>query len=430
MSASQSPAAGRLGSAAALLSAALVVAGCGGGQPQKAPSLSSGSVARPSRPVPTAGPTTAPPRQPGATSHAPLPPPPDRPARSCVERALAGMSPAQRVGQLFMGSVSTAGAGAASVEALRRAHVGSVMLTGHTSAGAAHIRGVVDALRSLTLSVPGATVRPLVATDQEGGTVQVLNGPGFSPIPSAVVQGRRPPAQLERQAAQWGRQLRAAGLTVNLAPVADVVPAALRSVNAPIGRLSREYGSDPATVAQASTAFLRGMRQAGVLATFKHFPGLGRVTGNTDFAANVTDTVTTRNDPYLAGFRAGVQAGTPFVMVSSAVYSRIDPNRQAAFSPVVIRGMLRGDLGFRGVVISDDLGHAAAVLAVPAGQRAVRFLTAGGDMVLTDDPRTVAPMTAAVLGRLPTDAALRRDVDDSVRRVLTAKQSAGMLTCR
>ncbi len=166
---------------------------------------------------------------------------------------------------------------------------------------------------------------------------------------------------LQGNAVVWGRQLLSAGVNMNLAPVADTVPPDLVTVNAPIGKFDREYGNDPTTVAVHSTAFMRGMRQAGVDPTIKHFPGLGRVIGNTDVTANVVDGVTTATDPYLQPFRSGIQAGTPFVMVSSAIYSRIDPRNQAAFSSAVIRGMLRGSLGFRGVVISDDLGQAAAV---------------------------------------------------------------------
>jgi beta-N-acetylhexosaminidase len=216
---------------------------------------------------------------------------------------------------------------------------------------------------------------------------------------------------------------------MNLAPVADTVPANLVSVNAPIGQLDREYGNDPGTVASHSTAFLQGMLKAGVVPTAKHFPGLGRVQGNTDLAANVKDTVTTRNDPYLQPFRSAVQAGTPFVMISSAIYTRIDPAHQAAFSSIVIRDMLRGSLGFKGAVISDDLGQAVAVADHTPAQRALDFIGAGGNIVLTVKPSDIVPMTNAVLSRLPHDSALRADVNDSVHKVLTAKQNAGVLSC-
>jgi beta-N-acetylhexosaminidase len=270
----------------------------------------------------------------------------------------------------------------------------------------------------------------IISTDQEGGQVQVLNGPGFSAMPEAVTQGTWSTGTLRADAATWGRQLKAAGVNMNLAPVADTVPKDLVDTNAPIGKLHREYGNDPASVGSHSKAFLQGMQDAGVIATPKHFPGLGRVAGNTDLTANVKDTVTTRDDPYLEPFRTAVKAGAPFVMISSAIYTRIDPAHQAAFSPTVIRGMLRGSLGFQGAVISDDLGQAVAVADLTPAQRALSFLRAGGNMVLTVKPSDIAPMTSAVLSRLPKDAALRKDVDDSVHRVLTAKRNAGLLTCR
>jgi beta-N-acetylhexosaminidase len=116
-------------------------------------------------------------------------------------------------------------------------------------------------------------------------------------------------------------------------------------------------------------------------------------------------------------------------MVSSATYTKIDPAHQAVFSPIVLRDVLRNSLGFKGVIISDDLGAAVAVSNRTPAQRALDFFGAGGNMLLTIQPSDIAPMTAAVLGRLPNDPALRTAVDDSVRRVLTAKQNAGLLTC-
>jgi beta-N-acetylhexosaminidase len=339
------------------------------------------------------------------------------------------MSQAQRVGQLFMSAVSTSGMTNAQSAAITGGRVGAVFLMGHTSSGTAAVKQVTDQVKKLAPSVKGATVRMLISTDQEGGKVQVLGGPGFSTIPTAVKQGQLSTSRLQSDAKTWGQQLRAAGVTMNLAPVADTVPPNLVNVNAPIGKLQREYGTDPATVASHSTAFLRGMLQAGVITSAKHFPGLGRVTGNTDFSAGVTDSTTTRTDPYLEPFRSAVKAGTPFVMVSSATYSRIDPNHQAAFSSAVIRDLLRGSLGFKGAVISDDFGAAVAVSDHTPAQRAVDFLKAGGNVVLTVKPSDIVPMTAAVLSRMPQDAALRSAVSDSLRRVLTAKQNAGLLTC-
>ena len=137
--------------------------------------------------------------------------------------------------------------------------------------------------------------------------------------------------------------------------------------------------------------------------------------------------MTTRDDSYLEPFARSITAGVPFVMMSTAYYSRIDSGRPAAFSPIVIGEMLRGDLGFDGVVISDDLGGARQVAAWSPGQRALRFIDAGGDLVLTVDPTVLPAMYRAVLTRARKDAVFRARVDASATRVLRAKQAQGLL---
>ena len=265
-----------------------------------------------------------------------------------------------------------------------------------------------------------------MATDQEGGEVQRMQGPGFSDVPSAVDQSQLGAATLRADAHQWGGQLRAAGINVDLAPVADTVPSGFGG-NPPIGDLDREYGHTPAAVAPLVTAVLGGLADAGVAATTKHFPGLGRVRGNTDTTSGVTDSVTTRTDAYLQPFAAAVAAGSPFVMMSTAIYTQIDPNRPAAFSPTIVTGMLRGDLRFGGIMISDDVGAAAQVGGYAVGDRAVDFIAAGGDIVLTVDAGQAPAMTAAVLARAGSDPAFKAQVDAAALRVLTEKQALGLL---
>jgi beta-N-acetylhexosaminidase len=410
----------------------MTVAACGNGH-KESPAASTTGTTSASAPTTTA--TTAPSATSASTSHTAVPPAPTsaKPSTtqqaSCVDRAYDAMSNAQRVGQLFMAVATSTGMTSSESQAISGSRIGSVFLQGRSSAGTAAVKSLTDKIRALASPVHGASVGMLIATDQEGGQVQVLNGPGFSVIPPATTQGTWSTSTLQTNADQWARQLRDAGVNMNLAPVADTVPPNLVDSNAPIGQLQREYGTNPSTVASHSTAFLRGMRQGGVLPTIKHFPGLGRADGNTDFTLGVRDSVTTRNDPYLEPFRAGIQAGTPFVMVSSAIYSRIDPRNQGAFSPTVIRTLLRGTLGFKGAVISDDLGNAKAVSDRTPGQRAVDFVAAGGDLLLTVNASVIAPMTSAVLDRMSANAAFRKDVTDSVHRVLTAKLNARVLTC-
>ncbi|WP_432172987.1 glycoside hydrolase family 3 N-terminal domain-containing protein [Streptomyces sp. Tue6028] len=350
-------------------------------------------------------------------------------ANTCADRTFRALTVPQRVGQLFMGSVRPSAPDSTRIDLMRKYHVGSVFLAGRSSAGTTATNTLVQGLQAKADSAAGRRVGLLVATDQEGGQVQVLSGPGFSTIPSALTQGSWTTSKLRSEAAVWAEELKAAGVNLNLAPVADVVPESLGTANAPIGRYDREFGHTAATVAPHSDAFLAGSAQSGVLATLKHFPGLGNVRDNTDTTVNVVDTVTTRDSSSINTFGSGIKAGAPFVMISSATYSKIDANNRAAFSSTVIQGLLRKTLGFKGVVVSDDLGNAVAVKAVPAGDRAVKFLSAGGDLVLTVEPNLIPAMTQAVQSRMTQSATFRGQVDASVHRILNAKQKAGLLSC-
>jgi beta-N-acetylhexosaminidase len=308
--------------------------------------------------------------------------------------------------------------------------VGNLILTGRTTAGANAVRAITSRMDALTTASATAAVPLFVAVDQEGGYVQVLQGPGFSRMPTALTQGTWSDSTLTARARAWGLQVRRSGVDVNLAPVMDTVPAATAASNPPIGRFDREYGHTPSVVADKGSAFLRGMRSADMAMTAKHFPGLGRVTANTDTTAGVKDTVTTRTSADIAPFRAAISAGARMVMISSAIYTKIDGARPAAFSPAVITSLLRGGLAYSGVVISDDLGNAKQVQAWTPGSRAVNFLAAGGDIVLTVNPALIPAMVAAVTARAGANATFRSQVAAAVMRVLTAKAAEGLLGTR
>ena len=351
------------------------------------------------------------------------------PTRSApAQEVFARMTVAQRVGQLFMVGTPATGVSSAVASAISSQHVGSVILTGRSTAGVTATRAVTSSLQARATTAATASVPLAIATDQEGGLVQVLKGTGFSTMPTALVQGRSTSSSLRSSATTWGGQLASAGVNVNLGPVADTVPsAAFAPYNAPIGAFDREYGYTPSTVGAQAAAFASGMRAAGVMPTAKHFPGLGRVTANTDTTAGVKDSTTTRTDPYVAPFRTTIAGGAEFLMTSSAIYTKIDASRPAVFSPTVVGAMIRQDLGFEGVVISDDLGHAQAVGAWTLGQRAIDFIGAGGDMVLTVDAAQAPAMVSAVLSRMTSDPTFRARVNTAALRVLTVKQRMGLL---
>lgn len=357
------------------------------------------------------GTTASPTPSPSATT--PPPPPPDP-----AELALARLTIEQEVGQLFMVGVSVAGGDTAWVAAR---HAGGILLDGGTTAGVAGVRSVVDAVPV----DPSTGIGLLVAADQEGGNVQHLKGAGFSTMPTALAQGRLDPAQLRDLATTWGGELRAAGVNLDLAPVADTVPPELGKANEPVGKWSREFGATPDVPASHAPAFVQGMAAAGVLTSVKHFPGLGRVVGNTDFVADVVDSVTTSDDAYLEPFRATVAAGVPIVMLSSATYALIDASQPATFSPAIL-AMVRDGLGFDGPVMSDALG-AAQLAPYPPADRAIRFLVAGGDIALVKQRSLFEPMYDAVLAKANAEPDFRRRVDEAALRVLRLKLKAGLL---
>ena len=362
----------------------------------------------------------------GASSAATAGPPRVPGEQGCVQQVLSGMSTAQRVGQLFMVGVSSTDPTSGRLSMIKDDHLGGVYLAGNSSAGVSATAQVTDRLRAQATSTGGAGL--WVGTDQEGGQVQRLTGPGFSTMPSALDQGRVDPATLRSDAETWGGQLRQAGVNLNLAPVLDTVPEDVGTGNQPIGRYHREFGYTPDAVAAHGAAVVQGEQEAGVQTTAKHFPGLGRADGNTDTTAGVKDTVTTRDDPFLRPFQTGVSDGVPLVMISSAIYTKIDPDHIATFSPTVLQDMLRGDLGFDGVIITDSMA-AAAVNAVPVGDRALKFLDAGGTVILTGKASDVPTMINAVTSRLGSDSAFANKVTAATEHVLQAKNAAGLLDC-
>jgi beta-N-acetylhexosaminidase len=340
---------------------------------------------------------------------------------------LGKLTLAQRVGQLFLVAADGNSTRTRLSTAEHTYHFGSVLLD-TSAAGTEALAGQTQAIQALAASGTGG-VGFFIAANQEGGAVQQLTGSGFAAMPSELTQGSWTTAALHAAASGWGTDLRAAGVNLDLAPVMDVVPAGTAASNAPIGALDRQYGSDPAVNGAHGAAFINGMAAAGVMTVAKHFPGLGRVTGNTDFTATgVVDNVTTADDPGLDSFRGAIGAGVPMMMIALATYTKIDASQPAVFSPAVIR-LLRDGLGFNGVIVSDDLGQAAAVQSVPAGTRAVRFLSAGGDLVTSQLLGPAEQMAAAVLARASADASFGATVDAAAEHVLSAKKAAGLLSC-
>ncbi len=339
-----------------------------------------------------------------------------------AQAAYARLSARQRVGQLFLVGVTSTGPTSTELRRLADSSAGNVFLRGHNTVGQAATRRITDRLAK---KATVAGVHPFVAADQEGGLVQSLQGPGFSRMPTALVQGSLTMPVLRSRVQGWGRELRRAGVNLDLAPVADTVPASVGRRNQPIGLHDREFAHQVPRVVGHVGAFVRGMNDARVATAVKHFPGLGRATGNTDDRAGVTDP-TGPHSSYLLPFGAGIDAGAELVMVSSARYPKIDPVHRACYSRAVV-GLLRGRLHFKGIVVSDSFASAALADLSP-GTRAVRFFAAGGGLLLDTNAADLHPMTAAVLARTRTDRAFAAKIRTDVLAVLTAKARHGLLS--
>jgi len=288
-------------------------------------------------------------------------------------------------------------------------------LRGRRAAGVILFRdnaGAPAQLRALTSRLRRAGGRPVVAVDQEGGAIRIL--PWAPPVASAPQQARAGSVRSDAEAA--ARALRAAGITVSLAPVGDVPSVAGAAL------AGREFSSDPGAAGDAMAAAVSGWRAGGVAATAKHFPGLGGATVNTDDGpATIMRSRTRLAATDLPPFVAAIRAGVPLVMVGHARYPALDRERIASQSSTIVEGLLRERLGFRGVVVTDSM-EAQASLATgtveTASERAVR---AGADLVLLTGQGSYAPVYAHLLALARRSAPFRSRVRQSAARVLALK---------
>ncbi|WP_316671061.1 glycoside hydrolase family 3 N-terminal domain-containing protein, partial [uncultured Propionibacterium sp.] len=339
------------------------------------------------------------------------------PDAACSAKA-SSMSLSAQVQTLYMGAITQAAPSAAANE-LGQQMVGSVILMTDP--------GSMNAAAALTGALRAQDPDVLISVDQEGGEVTRLNGSGFTRIPSAAEQAGQSADRIRSDWAGWAGELDRAGVDYNLAPVADVVTADMASANQPIGQLGRGYGQTAADVTADAGAAIAGMHDSDVLTSIKHFPGLGAVTANTDYAA-ATDSTTTADSDAVRVF-ADLSGSTDSVMIGSAIYQQIDPGGPAVFSSTIITDLLRNRIGYGGVVVSDDLGSAVALEDYPAAERGTLFLRAGGDLALDVDPSTVNSMVQNTITAAQSDREFAARITDKASRVLSLKQRAGVISC-
>jgi beta-N-acetylhexosaminidase len=225
-----------------------------------------------------------------------------------------------------------------------------------------------------------AGTRPLlIAVDQEGGKVLRLSPAyGFPAVASQASVGRGTAVEARRWAQGLAGTLADAGVTLNLAPVVDLD---VNPASPAIGALGRSFSADPEVVIAMAAIEVDAHRAAGVLTALKHFPGIGSSTENTDLGvADVTDTWT---EVELEPFRRLIADDkADMVMAGHVVNRQLDPDRPASLSPAVVTGLLRGQLGWEGVVITDDMTAAAIDDRYGEDEATLLALEAGNDLLL------------------------------------------------
>jgi beta-N-acetylhexosaminidase len=296
--------------------------------------------------------------------------------------------------------------------------VGAVLLFQSNFGDAAGLARWTRDLRALGREA-GLPAPLMVMVDEEGGSVMQVRD-GVAPLPSALSLGRQGPGAVRRSLAATGSGLRNLGVGLDLAPDAD-----LRTNPADTVIGDRSFGSDPAVVGPLVAAAVGGLHDGGVGATLKHFPGLGGAAGNPHLAVP-TDAVdaTTWHAGAERSFAAGIAAGADCVMVTAVRVPSLDRSGAPAMFSASIVGLLRRELGFSGVIVTDSvsMGGVQAIHQLPVS--AVLALAAGVDWVMlgNDDPafedRAIAAMRAAVAdGRVSA-----AQVQESARRVIALRQ--------
>ncbi|MBJ7608249.1 MAG: hypothetical protein JF887_02300 [Candidatus Dormibacteraeota bacterium] len=295
---------------------------------------------------------------------------------------------------------------------------GVILFTANCGCSADGLGQLVDQLRQLGRDA--ALPAPLLVTiDQEGGTASRAGG-GIAPLPDAFDLGRQGAAAVTTAVSRTAGGLASAGVTLDLAPVADL---RTNPDDAVIG--DRSFGSDPARVGPLVAAYIEGLHQGGVASTVKHFPGLGGAPGNPHNAI-ATDPVTM--DTWMRGsaqsFAAGIAAGTDAVMTTAVYVPGLDAGRTPAMlSRPVVTGLLRQRLRFSGVIVTDSLSLGGLQAVMPMPQSIVAAAAAGNDLLLlansdtTLEDRSVAALQQAVASGTVSPAA----VEDSAQRVISLR---------
>ena len=350
-----------------------------------------------------------------------------------VADAVAGMPLEVKIGQMILAGVQDETVGEDSRHIIDDLHIGNIILMGRNFDSPEQVLRLTQDLQDLAMGANGVPL--LIGTDQEGGLVQRANYyAGFTPMPPAQLVGSAEDSALAEQYGQMvGEELSAVGISFDFAPVLDVND---NPTNPVIGALGRSFGTTPELVEESALPFIAGLHAAGVMAAGKHFPGHGSTTTDSHKALPFVDKDRAALDAVdIAPFRAAIETGIDMIMPAHVVYRALDPSElPATLSEPILTGLLREELGFTGVIVTDDLGMEGIMQIAPPEESGVRAVLAGADMLTCVRMTTAGScqpemieqlheglMKAATDGRLPMAR-----IDESVQRILDLKIQYGV----
>ena len=343
---------------------------------------------------------------------------------SAVERDLDTMTLEQKVAQMFMVSFFGTQLTEAEISFLREAQPGAVALFGRNATSPTQVAELTNAIQAHAVAAAGLPL--LIAVDQEGGLIQHLQR-GFTRFPAPMLWAASGDGELAYAVgAAMAVEMRAVGVNMNLAPVADL-QTYLRN---PIIR-RRAFGNLPEMVAPILVGFIRGLQDNDVVATVKHFPGHGDTSTDSHLRLPIVKHSRDRLDavelrPFIAAFDADVEAA----MVAHIWYSALDSDSMpASLSPRIVDGLLRTELGYDGIIMTDALDMDAIDTAYSPSEATIRAIAAGNDLIAigahvgTDRIREVIDDVVAAVktGRISASS-----IDASVARIVAVKDEYGI----
>ncbi len=339
-----------------------------------------------------------------------------------VDQLWAQMSLEQKIGQMLMAGFAGQEIPDQAAALIRDFHVGSIVYFGSNT----HAPGQVLKLsRDLQgVAAQGALAIPLlIAVDHEGGTVFRFEQ-GVTHFPNAMAVGATGMSDLAFQVASASAdELKAMGINLSLGPVLDIND---EPANPVIG--VRAFGGFSELVKAMGVPYIDGLQSNGVLAAAKHFPGHGSTMVDSHNSLPVLGkNYSQMQQNELMPFKAAIDHGVSIVMVSHIAAPQVDPSGlPASLSPVFLQDILRRDLGFTGVIMTDALSMGAITNAYSVGQAAVMAVRAGDDVLSYTSPGAVIEAYQALLNAARSDAALQKRIDESARRVIELKARAGL----